>query len=105
MAQNDKSFPTELPLYVCFNPYFPDKADLLCERRRLEEKLKNGSGLVRGIYLQVACPAHNIILFPHSVLTHQPCCFLGPRFICRTHLDEHLVLFGMNVRSLAADGV
>lgn len=70
IAQDDKSFPTELPLYVCFNPYFPDKADLSCERRRLEEKLRNGSCLVRGIYLQVACPAHDMKLCPHFLCLH-----------------------------------
>ena len=82
MAHNDESFPRELPLYVCFNPYFPETADLSCERRRLEQKLKNGSSLIRGIYLQVACPAHDINRCPHSGLTHQPDCLLCPRFIC-----------------------
>ena len=78
MAQDDKSFPTEVPLYVCFNPYFPDKADLSCERRRLEGKLKVGSGLVRGIYLQVACPAHDIELCPHFLCLHtSPAAFLA----------------------------
>jgi hypothetical protein len=82
MAREDKSFPTQLPLYVCFNPYFPDKTDLSGERRRLEEKLKHGSGLVKGIYLQVACPPHDISICRQSSFTHQPCCSLGPRFSC-----------------------
>lgn len=84
MAQDDMNFPKELPLHVCFNPYFPDKADLLCERRRLEEKLKNGSGLVRGIYLQVACPAHDINLCPHSVLHTSPSASLAQDALLKT---------------------
>ena len=56
MAQKDKSFPKHLPLYVCYNPYFPDNADLAAERHRLEQKLKHGNGLITGIYLQVSRP-------------------------------------------------
>ncbi|MCJ1354265.1 MAG: hypothetical protein MMC33_004252 [Icmadophila ericetorum] len=52
MAQKDKRFPKHLPLYVCFNPYFPDDADLAAERHRLKQKLEQGTGLITGIYLQ-----------------------------------------------------
>ena len=54
MAQRDESFPQHLPLYVCFNPYFPDPTDAAAERQRLEQKLKHGVRLVTGMYLQVS---------------------------------------------------
>lgn len=53
MAQEDSDFPEHLPIYICFNPYFPEKEDRAAEKRRLEEKLERGGSLVRGIYLQV----------------------------------------------------
>ena len=58
LAQKDKSFPQHVPLYVCFNPYFPDQPDLAAERRRLKQKLEQGGSLITGIYLQVSCNPH-----------------------------------------------
>ena len=46
-----------LPLYVCFNPYFPNPADAAAERNRLEEKLKYSNSRISGIYLQVSRPS------------------------------------------------
>jgi len=55
MAQKDKSFPKHLPLFVCFNPYFPDKADLAAEKQRFQQKMSDGNSLITGIYLQAGC--------------------------------------------------
>ena len=53
MAADVESFADGLPLYACFNPYFPDEGDLAAEKRRLEQKLRHSGSLVKGIYLQV----------------------------------------------------
>ena len=53
MAGTVKSFADGLPLYACFNPYFPDEGDLAAEKQRLEQKLRHSGSLVKGIYLQV----------------------------------------------------
>ena len=53
MAGAVESFADSLPLYACFNPYFPDKGDLAAEKQRLEQKLRHSGSLVKGIYLQV----------------------------------------------------
>ena len=53
MAEKVDSFAHSLPLYACFNPYFPDEGDLAAEKQRLEQKLRHSGSLVKGIYLQV----------------------------------------------------
>ena len=53
MAAEVDSSAHSLPLYACFNPYFPDEGDLAAEKQRLEQKLRHSGSLIKGIYLQV----------------------------------------------------
>jgi hypothetical protein len=46
------------PLYVAFNPYFPNSVDAAEERQRLAGKL--ATGLVCGVYLQMGTDARRL---------------------------------------------